>query len=43
MTSYVKCEDIRSIAKQRLSQTPRPRFAETLREVEDRLAILLGL
>ena len=43
MTSYVKCEDIRSIAKQRLSKLLGRVSAETLREVEDRLAILLGL
>ena len=43
MASYVKCEDIRSIAKQRLTKFLGRVSPETLREVEDRLAILLGL
>jgi mRNA interferase MazF len=41
--SFIKCEDVRSIAKERLVE----RFGRigdtTLAEVEDRLRILLGL
>jgi mRNA interferase MazF len=41
--SYVKCEDIRSVAKERLSSRLGTVSAETLAQVEDRLRILLGL
>ena len=43
LPSYVKCEDIRSISKQRLSKFLGRVSPETLREVEDRLTVLLGM
>ena len=43
MPSYVKCEDIRSVSKQRLTKLLGNVSAETMREVEDRLAVLLGM
>jgi mRNA interferase MazF len=43
MTSYVKCEDVRSIAKDRLLRYRGSVLAATLTSVEDRLRILLGL
>lgn len=42
-TSYVKCEDIRSVAKERLIQRFGEVSAHTLAEIEDRLRILLNL
>jgi mRNA interferase MazF len=41
--SYVKCEDIRSISKQRLAKYWGRVTAETINEVEDRLAVLMGM
>lgn len=40
---FIKCEDIRSISKQRLSSYIGSISAETLKKVEDRVRILLGL
>ncbi|MCA9226484.1 MAG: type II toxin-antitoxin system PemK/MazF family toxin [Planctomycetales bacterium] len=42
-TSYVKCEDIRSIAKERLAKRWGAVSAAAMREVDKRLAILLEL
>jgi mRNA interferase MazF len=41
--SFVKCEDIRSVAKERLSRRWGKVSETTLAAVEDRLRILLGL
>lgn len=41
--SFIKCEDVRSVAKERLSQRLGTVSPETLVEVEDRLRILLDL
>ena len=41
--SFVKCEDIRSVAKERLTRPWRRVSDLTLEAVEDRLRILLGL
>ena len=41
--SYVKCEDIRSVAKERLYQRWGAVSQTTIESVEDRLRILLGL
>jgi len=41
--SFIKCEDIRSIAKERLVECFGRIDETTLMEVEDRLRILLGL
>jgi len=41
--SFVKCEDVRSVAKERLSQRWGKVSEATLGAVEDRLRILLGL
>ena len=41
--SYIKCEDIRSISKERLQRCLGRVTGETLREVEDRLRILLDI
>ncbi|MCK4422157.1 type II toxin-antitoxin system PemK/MazF family toxin [candidate division WOR-3 bacterium] len=41
--SYIKCEDIRSISKLRLEKFVGETSKETIREVEDRLRILLNL
>ena len=41
--SFIKCEDIRSVAAERLTRRWGEVSAETLREVEDRLRILLEL
>lgn len=41
--SFVKCEDVRSISKQRLKKRLGAVSAKTLATVEDRLRILLGL
>jgi mRNA interferase MazF len=41
--SFVKCEDVRSIAKERLARRWGKVSASTLAAVEDRLRILLGL
>lgn len=41
--SFIKCEDIRSVAKERLSQQCGKVSASTLAAVEDRLRILLSL
>jgi mRNA interferase MazF len=41
--SFIKCEDVRSVAKERLVRRLGRVTQETLAEVEDRLKILLGL
>jgi len=41
--SYVKCEDIRSIARDRLFRRTGRVSAATLMQIEDRLRMLLGL
>jgi mRNA interferase MazF len=41
--SFIKCEDVRSVAKERLSTRWGSISATTLTAVEDRLRILLGL
>lgn len=41
--NYVKCEDIRSITKQRLGKFWGCVRPETMHEVEQRLAVLLGM
>jgi mRNA interferase MazF len=41
--SFIKCEDIRSVAKERLSGRLGKVSARTMTAVEDRLRILLGL
>lgn len=41
--SFIKCEDVRSVAKERLSRRWGKVSASTLTAVEDRLRILLGL
>lgn len=41
--SFIKCEDVRSVAKERLSSRLGVVSPETLAAVEDRLRILLGL
>jgi mRNA interferase MazF len=41
--SYIKCEDIRSVATERLIEHWGTLSASTMAAVEDRLRILLGL
>ncbi|MCL4532490.1 MAG: type II toxin-antitoxin system PemK/MazF family toxin [Actinobacteria bacterium] len=41
--SFIKCEDVRSVSKERLSQHWGAVSRETLSAVEDRLRILIGL
>ena len=41
--SYIKCEDIRSVAKERLQRRLGNISATTMAEVEDKLRILLNL
>lgn len=41
--SYLKCEDVRSIARERLETYWGAVLEETLAEVEDRLRLLMGL
>jgi len=43
MISFIKCEDVPSISKQRLIKFLGETSKETIKEVEDRLAILLGI
>ena len=43
MVSYIKCEDVRSVAKERLHRRVGNISAKTMAEVEDKLQILLGL
>src|SRR5258708_28600548 len=43
MLSFVKCEDIRSVSKQRLKQFYGSVSAQTMAEVEKRVRILLNL
>lgn len=43
MLSFVKCEDIRSVSKQRLKQFYGTVSAHTVAEVEKRVRILLGI
>jgi len=43
VTSFVKCEDVRSVSKERLSRRWGKVSEGTLMAVEDRLRILLGL
>lgn len=42
-TSFIKCEDVRSVSKERFSRRLGAVSSETLAEVEDRLRILLDL
>jgi len=41
--SFIKCEDVRSVAKQRFSRRRGSVSAQTMADVEYRLRILLGL
>jgi len=41
--SYVKCEDIRSVSKQRLAKYLGRVLPQTMHEVEERLTVLLGM
>ncbi|MEX2304534.1 MAG: type II toxin-antitoxin system PemK/MazF family toxin [Bryobacterales bacterium] len=41
--SYIKCEDVRSLSKSRLTRYRGRVSSKTMAEVEDRLRILLGL
>jgi mRNA interferase MazF len=41
--SFIKCEDVRSISKERLSQRLGSITTKTMKQVEDRVRILLGL
>jgi len=41
--SFIQCEDVRSVSKQRLRRLRGRIAGPTLQEVEDRLRILLGL
>jgi mRNA interferase MazF len=41
--SFIKCEDVRSISKERLSQRLGAVTTKTMKLVEDRVRILLGL
>lgn len=43
VNSFIKCEDVRSVAKERLSRRWGKVSGSTLAAVEDRLRILLGL
>ena len=43
MLSFVKCEDIRSVSKERLKQFYGTASAQTMTEVERRIRILLNL
>jgi len=43
MLNFVKCEDIRSVPKQRLRQFHGTVSAQTMAEVEERIRILLNL
>jgi mRNA interferase MazF len=42
-SSYVKCEDIRSISKQRLAKFWGRVSPQTMLEIEERLSVLLGM
>jgi mRNA interferase MazF len=41
--SYIKCEDVRSVSRARLTRYRGRASSSTMTEVEDRLRILLGL
>ncbi len=41
--SFIKCEDVRSVARERLTSRLGAVPSKTLASVEDRLRILLGL
>jgi mRNA interferase MazF len=43
LPSFIKCEDVRSVSKQRLLQRLGTVSRATMADVEDRLRILLGL
>ncbi|MCX6379678.1 MAG: type II toxin-antitoxin system PemK/MazF family toxin [Armatimonadetes bacterium] len=43
VTSFIKCEDVRSVAKERFNRRLGEVSAPVMREVEDKLRILLGL
>ena len=43
LRSFIKCEDVRSISKSRLQRRLGAGSAATMRGVEDRLAILMGI
>jgi mRNA interferase MazF len=41
--SYIKCEDIRSVSKQRLAKFWGRVSSQTMLEIEERLSVLLGM
>jgi mRNA interferase MazF len=41
--SYAKCEDIRSVSRKRLSRFCGRVSPETMHEIEEKLAVLLGM
>ncbi len=43
VTSFIKCEDVRSVAKERLHRRLGAVSVQTMAEVEDKLRILLNL
>ena len=43
VTSFIKCEDVRSVAKERLCKRLGDTSADTMSDVEDKLRILLNL
>ncbi len=43
MASFIKCEDVRSVARERLHRRLGDISSETMAEVEDKLRILLNL
>jgi mRNA interferase MazF len=43
LTSFAKCEDVRSIARERLSKPLGRVTPAVLRQVEDKLRLVLGL
>ena len=43
LTSYAKCEDVRSVSRERLSKPLGRASPAVMRQVEDRLRLVLGL
>ena len=43
LTSYAKCEDLRSVSRERLSKALGRASPAVMRQVEDRLRLVLGL
>ena len=43
VTSYIKCEDVRAISKERITKRLGATSARTMMEAEDKLRILIGL